>query len=451
MYLEEWQVGSTSKTLRYAIEDGHRSWYIQTQELYNQVAHFYVAIFADDNHTHLLALSQKEALTEVEKLTVTSITRPVVSYPIEEILGDIPMTMRRACINEAYGIAGAFRTKRQKWEDRIAKKLANGKKFSERPPLLPRVFNCCPTYYSGMQKDFTGDSIMLKLWTGFSWAWVKVALVGQTIPDGWERKSPHTVIKGDRVYLHIPIQKKIKNPGSLEKQVLEEDFGVCSVDLNLGDNQAVCTILDRNGTQVATKFIKGGADLQRRRKRSLGKIATAKGFTGRQSNTSDNRKRWQKLNNIEDYESHRVSKRIVEFALAHSANVIVFEHLGNLKPSKVKYSRRSNQKRAYWLKSKIYLRTKYKAWQHGIITSRVNPRNTSKHCFQCGGEVFRHGEHDVPTGYMVGAPLFTCPNNHRGNADLNAARNVGYKLLVRYNIGKPLSKSSNGWVCLDCK
>lgn len=113
-------MGSTSKTLRYAIEDGHQLWYIQTQELYNQVTHFYVAIFADDNHTHLLALSQKEALTEVEKLTVTSITRPVVSYPIEEILGDIPMTMRRACINAAYGIVCAFRTKRQKWEDRCS-------------------------------------------------------------------------------------------------------------------------------------------------------------------------------------------------------------------------------------------------------------------------------------------------------------------------------------------
>lgn len=322
--------------------------------------------------------------------------------------------------------------------DRIAKKLRLGKKFTARPPILPRVFNCCPTYYSGMQKDFTGDSIMLKLWTGFSWAWVKVALAGQTIPDGWERKSPHTVIKDNRVYLHIPIQKKIKNPVKLEKQVLEEDFRVCSVDLNLGDNQAVCTILDRNGTQVATFFIKGGTDLQRRRKRELGKIATAKGFTGRQSNTKDHKHRWAKIHNIEDYESHRVSKRIVEFAAFHNANVIVFEHLGNLKPSKAKYSRKSNQKRAYWLKSKIYLRTKYKAWQRSMITSRVNPRNTSKHCSHCGTEVFRHLEHETPVAYDMGKPLFTCPNNHRGNADLNASRNIGYKLLARYKIEKPL-------------
>jgi transposase len=32
----------------------------------------------------------------------------------------------------------------------------------------------------------------------------------------------------------------------------------------------------------------------------------------------------------------------------------------------------------------------------------------------------------------MGAPLFTCPNGHRGNADLNAARNIGQKFFARY-------------------
>jgi putative transposase len=68
----------------------------------------------------------------------------------------------------------------------------------------------------------------------------------------------------------------------------------------------------------------------------------------------------------------------------------VFEHLANLKPQKGKYSRRSNTKRAYWMKGHIFGSAKYKAWQHQIITCRVNPRNTSRECARCGALVIRY-------------------------------------------------------------
>ncbi|MEW6663578.1 MAG: transposase [Bacillota bacterium] len=141
---------------------------------------------------------------------------------------------------------------------------------------------------------------------------------------------------------------------------------------------------------------------------------------------------WNKLRNIDDYEAHRVSRRIVEFALEHGASIIVFEHLGKFKPEKGKYSRRANSKRSYWLRGRIFHYTRYKAWEYGIITSRVSPRNTSKLCASCGAEVARHGEKDKPEGYRPGAPLFTCKCGNRGNADLNAARNIAKKFFSRY-------------------
>ena len=69
-----------------------------------------------------------------------------------------------------------------------------------------------------------------------------------------------------------------------------------------------------------------------------------------------------------------VSARIVLFAQEHEASILVFEHLGNLKPEKGKYSRRGNQKRAFWMKGRIFKYTKYKAYNVGILTSRVSPR-----------------------------------------------------------------------------
>jgi len=215
--------------------------------------------------------------------------------------------------------------------------------------------------------------------------------------------------------------------------VKNQDIKICTVDLNIDDRLAVCGIFKSDGTQIATRFIRGGDNLNGRRKRLLGMIATKRSLTGSlNEGEQDNKDLWAIINNINDYEAHRVSRRIVEFALEHGANIIVFEHLGRFKPEKGKYSRRANSKRAYWLRGKIYYYTRYKAWEYGIITSRVSPKNTSRKCAVCGSEVARHGEKDKPEGYRPGAPLFTCQCGKKGNADLNAARNIAKKFFARY-------------------
>lgn len=39
--------------------------------------------------------------------------------------------------------------------------------------------------YAGMWKDRTASSIMLKVWTGLCWAWVKVRTLGRETEDGF--------------------------------------------------------------------------------------------------------------------------------------------------------------------------------------------------------------------------------------------------------------------------
>jgi hypothetical protein len=88
---------------------------------------------------------------------------------------------------------------------------------------------------------------------------------------------------------------------------------------------------------------------------------------------------WDSLSAREIEYSRAVSRELVEFANYGRADVISFEYLGNLKPKKGKYSRRSNQKRAYWLKGKIYEQVKRIAYQdYAILTTRVSPMNTSR-------------------------------------------------------------------------
>src|SRR6266567_7633123 len=97
----------------------------------------------------------------------------------------------------------------------------------------------------------------------------------------------------------------------------------------------------------------------------------------------DNVHLWNKIRHKDEQVAHVVSARIVQFAKQHEATILVFEHLGDLKPASGKYSHRGNSKRAFWMKGRIFTYSKYKAYTEGILTSRVNPRNTSRECARC--------------------------------------------------------------------
>src|SRR5260370_27348723 len=111
------------------------------------------------------------------------------------------------------------------------------------------------------------------------------------------------------------------------------------------------------------------------------------------------------MRNVDEHMAHLVSARIVQFAQKHEASILVFEHLGNLKPTKGKYSKRGNEKRAYWMKGRIFNYAKYKAYNAGILTSRVRPRNTTCTCARCGASIARYCGGQEPKGYTMGAPL----------------------------------------------
>src|SRR6266436_3409181 len=147
----------------------------------------------------------------------------------------------------------------------------------------------------------------------------------------------------------------------------------------------------------------------------------------------DNVHLWRKINHVDDSIAHLVSARIVQFAKQHQATILVFEHLGTLKPHKGKYSHRGNSKRAFWMKGRIFTYAKYKAYNEGILTSRVNPRNTSRECARCHRLVARYAAGQPAEGFTSGAPLVFCQAcGMAGNADRNASLMIGQRLVMRY-------------------
>ncbi|MEW6735306.1 MAG: transposase [Acidobacteriota bacterium] len=429
-------MATATKTIIQQLETKHPDWVAATSELFNQAIVFYFDIL--QGHQSLLELPTKQLLTHLEKLSVKTVFNPEPTFPLP---WELPAMFRRACINSAIGRARSFYSNLERWHKQKEKAEVKGKKFVERPPVPPREFHQHPLLYAGMYR-FDGGNVLLKLFTGTTWCWIKFRMAGRTTPPDWQAASPKLVLKAKRITLHIPIEKQIK-VNKIQQQIKADgEFCICAVDLNINNNLAVCRILRADGSLIASRFIGGGDSLSGRRKRALGRIANKRSKTGSLNKAEkDNKQLWAKVNNIDKYEAHRVSRRIVEFAAEYGAKVIVFEHLANFRPERGKYSRRANSKRSFWLRGKIFAFTKYKAFELGIITSRVNPRNTSRDCAYCGTKVARHNQGEEPIEYRAGAPLYTCPNGHKGNADLNAANNIALRLFARYNISVSLQKS----------
>lgn len=406
--------------------------------LFNRVVAFYFEVI--QAHEGVLDLTAKEALTALETLTHATEKNPSPLLPLTEIAEGIPAMFRRAAINAALGSARSFSSSLKKWRTRKeraeAKQGRTGAKkaFRERPPVPPRRWNRSVPLYAGMWKERTGSSILLKVWTGTCWSWVKVRTFSRALPAGFEVGSPALVRKGRRWWLHTPIEKSFTSPPKIAEQLTTAETRICAVDLNLDEHLAVCTVQTVEGTILATRFIGRGREIAGFRKRQLGRIARNRSKTGIiAEDEQDNSDLWRKIQSVDSQVAHLVSARIVRFATEQGAVILVFEHLGNLKPEKGKYSRSGNTKRAYWMKGRIFNYAKYKAWNQRIITSRVNPRNTSRECHRCHAPVIRYHAGQAMEGYTPGAPLVLCQEcQMRGHADRNASLVIGRRSIERY-------------------
>src|SRR5882762_7555819 len=130
------------------------------------------------------------------------------------------------------------------------------------------------TLYAGMWKERAGSCIMIKVWTGSVWSWIKVRITGREIPNGARMGSPQLIRKGNQWWLHTPIEKQFKSPSKIEKQVTTNaQTKICSVDLNINEHLAVCTIRTVEGSILSTKFIHGGQRVNGFRKKQFGRIA----------------------------------------------------------------------------------------------------------------------------------------------------------------------------------
>lgn len=371
------------------------------------------------------------------------------------IYSDMPRDLRWDIISTAVGHYKSWRANYQKWlvseAKRQEKAIKKGKIHKpNRPPKLPTKVHDSPTYYKySMYKEDTGFDVLLKMRVGNGWGWVKFSYFDYSFDSNWIKGCPTIVFKKDcSCWINWTLERYHIATGGVKAQ---QDKRVCAVDIDL-DGDSICTLSvlepDVNGEvkEVARSFIKGHNSHVRRRKSDLNRIAKKMSQT-KIVNKGFARTIYEKITRREESEGWRIASVITKFAQQHHCRVIVFEYLNNLRPCRGKFSKRSNQKRAYWLKSKVYhysahiARTKY-----NILTTRVSPKGTSKYDAYTGEQVFRTDSESVlqfakhnrknwefcmkQEGYHQGLYAITV-SLYSVHSGLNAARNIGMRFYQR--------------------
>lgn len=216
----------------------------------------------------LANLTSKERINAVEKMIHKTADNPNPKHQYFQKVVDkhpsfrkFPSYLRRAAIADAIGIVSSFNTRYRAWQSGERK---------HRFALPPRLTAMCDTYpalYKGQQIRYGEkyQTVDLKVWSGTDWIWIiNIGVKGHGLNRHQiatnEMQSPALVVNKRTCQLSIPI--KI---GKLERQ--DSDF-VCSVDMGI-NNAAVASIVGRDGTVKARKFINPARDIDRRYRRRM--------------------------------------------------------------------------------------------------------------------------------------------------------------------------------------
>jgi len=398
-----------------------------TIDIYNKALSFYIEVVNYEYQELLNLKTNKDKMVYIEKLSHKTSKNPNTKYDFDKYFYKFPSYLRRACINEAIGIIDSHYTRLSKYNKEKAKKLSKGKRFNKKTPTLNFTPKSFPTLYKDNMFEKIKDGIAkIKVYLNNDWIWLEVKYNTKNLKSSnkcrfsdFKEYTPTLIKKNNKYYLHIPYEKNVKlNSTPLKKQK------ICGVDLGL-TNSAVCSIIDCKGTVLDRLFINQSKEKDLLKKK-LNKLAKAK----RQSGLIKTPNYWRKISNLQQQIAQDTINRIIEFALKHNVDVIVFEYLGKFKVPRDHYgAKKLRAKLQFWNKYKIQNLTTHKAHLNGIRVSRVLARGTSQYAYDGSGELDRNSKKDIA--------IFSSGKIY--HTDLNASYNIGARYFIRGYL-KPLSE-----------
>lgn len=321
-----------------------------------------------------------------------------------------PSYLRRAAIADAIGIVSSLKTRYLKWQ--------SGDR-NHRQVLPPSLTACCDSYpalYKGQQVRYHNNYqlVDIKVWNGTDWVWINCIPVkkhglNRHLVEGNKIKSPALVVNKRTCQLSMAVEVQVT-------QIKDSDF-VCSVDMGI-NNAATASIVGKDGTVKARKFINPARDIDRRNKRRMmiaHKSKQTRNITNSELPKGFCKKLYRKSANINLQISKTVARGIVEFAKTHDVKVVVFENLEGWKAKAGKKGTLQKQKFHLWCHRKIVELVTNRWMELGGKIVFINPKYTSAYAFDGSGKVRRD-----KTNYS----LCRFKTGKRYHCDLNASYNI---------------------------
>ena len=395
-----------------------------TVQIYRKALAFFIDV-CNKEWTNISPIdTQQKRQRYVERLIHPTKSNPNPKYPFD-IKGSeyykFPSYLRRAAINDAVGAVSGYRSNYTNWEN-------DGKKGNA--PILQPDRHSMPVFYNkNMYKETAPKNAKypkgispddenvrwLKLYKNKDWVWAPVKLRKtdiEYIDKCWglysDVSAPVLEKRYNKYYLRFSFTKVINLTDTpVEKQI------ICSVDLGI-NTDAVCSIINANGTILARKFIDFPSDKDRMY-RAMNRTRRKQSEYGPRSATS----LWAYVRRLNEDRAKKISSAIIDFASQHSVDVIVMEHLG-FKGRKKLGSKA--QRLSVWNHTAIREHVEHKAHLRGIRLSTICAWKTSALAFDGSGKVTRDENNHA---------LAVFPNGKQYNCDLSANYNIGARYFIR--------------------
>ena len=328
-------------------------------------------------------------------------------YDFDEQFPKFPTYLRRSAIARALGIVSSYRSNLANWE----------KEPKGQAPQLSLTHYDYPAYYKGnLFRNFNPikQTIELKVFKNNDWVFETYKLKTsdctyyQKYLAGKKQNVPIIQKKGRRYYATFSYEEEttLIPEKSIDK--------ICAIDLGL-NMDATCSIMDKNGTVYARKFISFSKEHDRL-DTQIGRIKR-----NQKRGSRHNKTLWRKVAGLSQDIADKTVKAIFDFGIEHGVDAFVLEYLD--------FKGKNTVKRAhFWRYKRIYKVLTHKAHQHGLRVARVNARNTSRLAFDGSGWSKRGREITPDTPHTI----MQFPNGKIYNADLNASYNIGARYFINH-------------------
>ena len=338
-------------------------------------------------------------------------------YDFDKQFYKFPVYLRRAAITSAIGAFSSWKSNHDNW-------LTN-KEGGE--PKLGVDNHICPAFYNKNMFNPLGKyTAQIKVFQNNDWVWQTIRLKKtdvdylkrRTFGRDCEISAPVIVKKpGDYFELRFTLEETVEL-----SNVPLRDQKICAVDLGL-NTDATCSIMDVHGTILARKFIRCARE-QDSVRAMLHRVSDFQ----REHGSHDVGRLWAVVKNRNENLANQVARKIVDFALEHQCDVIVFEYLDT---SGKKHGSKK-QRLHHWKHRDIQKVAESLAHRYGMRISRVCAWNTSRLAYDGSGKVKRGREVSENNPYDI--CQFTTGKVY--NCDLSASYNIGARYFLRGLIGE---------------